>query len=125
MTELPRQLYRAEQVRELDRIAIESFDIPGSVLMERAGAVAFQALRKPSDFCRYGITSGFSQPLCQGCRLTLIKELEESVGKLPRCGDFGKGTADDLFQFLFRFCEIVSEQHPGEIPRGDLGPHRF
>ncbi len=45
MNELPRQLYRAEQVRELDRIAIESFGIPGNVLMERAGAVAFQTLR--------------------------------------------------------------------------------
>lgn len=45
MTELPRQLYRADQVRELDRIAIEAYGIPGAVLMERAGRAAFARLR--------------------------------------------------------------------------------
>jgi len=34
---LPKLLYRAEQVRELDRVAIELCNIPGSLLMERAG----------------------------------------------------------------------------------------
>ena len=42
---LPRALYRAEQVRELDRIAIEEFGIPAETLMERAGIAAFDALR--------------------------------------------------------------------------------
>jgi len=42
----PTELYRAEQVRELDRIAIEDFHIPGAVLMERAGLAAFDALRR-------------------------------------------------------------------------------
>lgn len=40
-TSLPDSLYRAEQVRELDRIAIEERGIPGHTLMERAGAAAF------------------------------------------------------------------------------------
>jgi len=44
MTEIPKNLYRAEQVRELDRIAIEQFDIPGMTLMERAGSAAFNTL---------------------------------------------------------------------------------
>lgn len=44
MSPLPYALYRAEQVRALDRIAIERFQIPGSVLMERAGAAAFRVL---------------------------------------------------------------------------------
>jgi NAD(P)H-hydrate epimerase len=35
---LPSALYRAEQVRALDCLAIESFALPGAVLMERAGA---------------------------------------------------------------------------------------
>jgi len=39
-------LYRAESVRELDRIAIEELGIPGIELMERAGAAAFAALRE-------------------------------------------------------------------------------
>jgi len=43
---LPRALYRAGQVRELDRIAIEECAIPGETLMERAGRAAFDALRK-------------------------------------------------------------------------------
>ncbi|NIP90751.1 MAG: bifunctional ADP-dependent NAD(P)H-hydrate dehydratase/NAD(P)H-hydrate epimerase, partial [Gammaproteobacteria bacterium] len=41
---LPSALYRAEQVRELDRIAIEDNGIPGATLMERAGIAAFEEL---------------------------------------------------------------------------------
>jgi ADP-dependent NAD(P)H-hydrate dehydratase / NAD(P)H-hydrate epimerase len=47
---LPLSLYRAEQVRELDRIAIEEMGIPGITLMERAGEAAFEWLR--SDWPR-------------------------------------------------------------------------
>jgi len=42
-TTLP--LYTAEQVRELDRTAIEEAGIPGYTLMSRAGAAAWDALR--------------------------------------------------------------------------------
>ena len=38
---LPYALYRAEQVRALDRCAIDGFGIPGAELMERAGRAAF------------------------------------------------------------------------------------
>jgi NAD(P)H-hydrate epimerase len=38
-------LYRADQVRELDRRAIEDHGIPGYTLMQRAGAVAFAQIR--------------------------------------------------------------------------------
>ncbi len=41
---LPTQLYQAGQVQRLDRAAIEQFQIPGEVLMERAGAAAFALL---------------------------------------------------------------------------------
>lgn len=43
---LSHALYRAEQVRELDRLAIEEFGIDGHQLMERAGAAAFKTLRR-------------------------------------------------------------------------------
>jgi hydroxyethylthiazole kinase-like uncharacterized protein yjeF len=43
-TKLPRNLYRAAQVRELDRVAIEDFGIPGFKLMQTAAAVAFTQL---------------------------------------------------------------------------------
>ena len=38
-------LYRADQLRQLDRIAIETFGIPGIELMNRAGCAAFERLR--------------------------------------------------------------------------------
>lgn len=41
---MPSALYTAAQCRELDRIAIEDFAIPGFVLMQRAGRVAFNQL---------------------------------------------------------------------------------
>lgn len=42
---LPYLLYRAEQVRALDRAAIETHGIPGIQLMNRAGAAAYDYLR--------------------------------------------------------------------------------
>lgn len=38
-------MYRAEQVRALDRLAIDNHGLPGYVLMNRAGDAAFQTLR--------------------------------------------------------------------------------
>lgn len=43
---LPHALYRADQVRALDRTAIEVHGIPGLELMERAGAAAYALLRQ-------------------------------------------------------------------------------
>ena len=43
---LPTQLYSAQQVRELDRCAIEDFQIPGIRLMRRAGQAAFDQLQR-------------------------------------------------------------------------------
>ena len=45
-TAADRRLYTASQVRELDRCAIEEQEIPGQVLMERAGKSAFDAIRQ-------------------------------------------------------------------------------
>lgn len=42
----PKDLYRAEDVRAMDRYAIETWGIPGIELMRRAGASAFAALRE-------------------------------------------------------------------------------
>jgi len=43
---LPYALYRAEQVREMDRIATQTYGISGEELMERAGQAAFALLRE-------------------------------------------------------------------------------
>lgn len=44
ITRLPRQLYRAQDVQQLDRIAITEAGIEGFKLMQRAGTVAFNTL---------------------------------------------------------------------------------
>lgn len=46
MSQLPHNLYTPAQVRELDRIAIQEHEISGTVLMERAGAAAFNLLQQ-------------------------------------------------------------------------------
>jgi len=46
MTKLAHNLYRAEQVREMDDYAINQLGISGTVLMERAGSAAFNLLQK-------------------------------------------------------------------------------
>ncbi len=44
--QLPYALYTAEQVRALDRCAIEQFSIPGETLMQRAGQAVFELLHR-------------------------------------------------------------------------------
>lgn len=46
MSELPHALYRAQDLRELDRIAIDETAIPGYTLMTRAGTAAFYLMRR-------------------------------------------------------------------------------
>ncbi len=46
MEDLPHALYRAAQMRELDRLAMTAAQIPGYTLMERAGGAAFRVLRE-------------------------------------------------------------------------------
>lgn len=61
----PQALYRAEDVRELDRIAINQFGMPGFALMSAAGLAAFQLLqdrwpeaRSINVFCGVGNNGG-------------------------------------------------------------------
>ena len=65
MHSLPKRLYRAEQVRELDCIAIQQWRIPGFELMSRAGLFAFQCakekypkIRSVAVFCGAGNNAG-------------------------------------------------------------------
>ena len=65
MQNFPIKLYRAAQVRELDRIAIQEHGIPGFDLMSRAGAEVFQCLKKQwpdgrsvAVFCGSGNNAG-------------------------------------------------------------------
>jgi len=62
---LPTTLYTAQQVRELDRIAIQQFSIPGYTLMTRAGQSAFDCtlahwptVKRIAVFCGLGNNAG-------------------------------------------------------------------
>ena len=62
---LPRSLYRARELRALDRAAIDRFGIPGIVLMERAATAALRYLRRRwprarrvAVFCGHGNNGG-------------------------------------------------------------------
>ena len=46
MCSIPKEIYLAKQVRELDRIAIEEFKVPGFTLMQRAGKAAFNVMQE-------------------------------------------------------------------------------
>ncbi len=52
MTHLPSHLYRTEQIRQLERVAIDEYSIPAAQLMERAGHAAFEVLRQRWPWCR-------------------------------------------------------------------------
>ncbi|MGD8526519.1 MAG: NAD(P)H-hydrate dehydratase [Thioalkalispiraceae bacterium] len=65
MTQLPHNLYRASQVRDMDKTAIEEHQISGTILMERAGSAAFELVQQLwpeaktlSVFCGTGNNGG-------------------------------------------------------------------
>lgn len=82
---LPLTLYRASQVREFDRIAIEDMGIPGVCLMERAGRAAFALLqarwphaRRIAVLCGIGNNAGDGYVLARlaylvGCDVTVLQ----------------------------------------------------
>jgi len=88
--DLPRNLYRAEQVRALDHCAINEFGIPGFQLMQRAGHFAFDQLmlrwpnaKRLSIWCGAGnnggdgyIVAGLAQQ--QGLSVQLVQVGDES-----------------------------------------------
>lgn len=95
--QLPYALYRAAQVREFDRVAIEDFGIPGATLMERAGQAAFQQLqqhwpkaRRIAVLCGIGNNGGDGYVVA---RLAFLAGLEVEVLQL---GDTAKFSGDAL-----------------------------
>jgi len=64
MNKLPEIVYLAEQVREMDRLAIEEHGVPGIDLMRKAGLALFDTIRKyyPDEevtvFCGAGNNAG-------------------------------------------------------------------
>lgn len=94
---LPTLLYRAEQVRELDRVAIEGEGIPGFTLMRRAAKAAFNILlaqypepEKLTIFCGVGNNGGDGYAMAS---LALQRGIEVAI---IQCGDAGKIAGDAL-----------------------------
>ncbi|ARN76357.1 bifunctional ADP-dependent (S)-NAD(P)H-hydrate dehydratase/NAD(P)H-hydrate epimerase [Oceanicoccus sagamiensis] len=94
---LPTRLYRAKQVRELDRVAIEEQGIPGFTLMRRAAKAAFTILlaqypepEKLTIFCGTGNNGGDGYAMAS---LARQRGLEVA---LIQCGDAGKISGDAL-----------------------------
>lgn len=89
--ELPAALYRAAAVRELDRRAIEDHSIPGSELMERAGASAYRLLRASWPDARHlAILCGSGNNGGDGfilARLATTEGLQVSLMLKGRAGD--------------------------------------
>jgi hydroxyethylthiazole kinase-like uncharacterized protein yjeF len=97
---LPLPLYRASQVRELDRIAIEDMGIPGICLMERAGSATFAILkfyypevRRIAVICGIGNNGGDGYVLA---RLACLAGYDVTVLQI---GDTTKLKGDALIAF--------------------------
>lgn len=94
---LPNKLYTAAQVRELDRITIEEFSIPGITLMESAGDAAYQLLRSKWPeaenilvLCGPGNNGG------DGYILARLAKADDLAVKLQQVGDHTKLAGDAL-----------------------------
>nr|VFJ56939.1 MAG: NAD(P)H-hydrate epimerase [Candidatus Kentron sp. DK] len=100
---LPEALYRAEQVRELDRIAIEELGIPGAVLMERAGLATFRAMqnRWPNAqririLCGGGNNGGDGFVIARYARRAGLDVKVFPIGDPDRLGEDARGAFDAM-----------------------------
>jgi len=123
MQKLPQILYRAAQVRELDRVAIEAFGIPGYQLMCKAGGAVFECItakwpeaRSLAVFCGSGNNAGDGYVIA---RLALDAGLEPqavSVGDPEKL----KGDAMTAYRDYVQAGGWVTAFEPGQVIKADL-----
>ena len=92
---LPTRLYRAEEVRELDRLAIEERGVPGFTLMRRAARAAFDVLLE--SFPVPGVITIVCGPGNNGGDGYVMASLAKQQGvevQVIQVGDPAKGSAD-------------------------------
>ena len=106
---LPQQLYRAEQVRELDRIVIEDHAIHGLTLMQRAGKAAFEVLQATWPqakeiivLCGTGNNGGDGYVLARLAHEAGLKVSLMQVGDVERLQGDAHQAADDLVKTGFK-----------------------
>jgi len=115
---LPQALYRAKQVRELDRLAIERYGIPGEVLMERAGQAAFEVLeRRWPEAGRIVVLAGTGNNGGDGF---VLARLALQAGKRVRVLQLGDPAriSGDARTHADRFAALSGEWQPfdGRVP---------
>ncbi len=94
-------LYTTAQTRELDRIAIEEFGIPGIELMEKAGRVVFDALRHSRfDLASVGVLCGRGNNGGDGY---VIARLLHEAGMTVRVISLGEPSTADAQEARKRF----------------------
>ena len=113
-------LYRADQVRELDRIAIEDIGIPGFELMRRAGRAAFRLLRSRwPEARRIVVLCGTGNNGGDGF---IVAHSAREAGlecRVYQVGDVGKTAGDALRARQFAQQDGISvEAWRGQDPKG-------
>ncbi len=94
---LPTELYRAEHVRELDRIAIQQVGIPGYSLMSRAGEAAYRAMRtRWPEAHRLKVVCGTGNNAGDGYVLARLAHNDGLDAAVVQVGDGGRLQGDCL-----------------------------
>lgn len=95
MLEVQNQIYLSDQVRELDRIAIEEFNIPGFTLMQRAATAAFnELLHSWPNMKRIIVLAGVGNNGGDGYLIAALALTENIQVKVIQCGDHRALTGD-------------------------------
>lgn len=96
MNQLPQNLYTAEQVRELDRIAIEEEGIAGLTLMKRAGELVFTSLNASSQMSKVCVVCGVGNNAGDGYVIARLAKLQDYEVSVIQIGDAKKLKGDAL-----------------------------
>ncbi len=94
---LPSSFFRAEQVRELDRIAIEEIGIPGITLMQRAGLAAYElARRRWPKYRKFTVFTGIGNNAGDGFVLATLARADGLQVEVVQLGDGARIKGDAL-----------------------------
>jgi len=116
---LPQALYRAEQVRALDRAAIQTHGIPGIELMNRAGHAAYELLRARWPLSeRLTVLAGLGNNGGDGYVIARLARADGLVVRVLQLGDLGRVGGDAALALAaYRDCGGAIEPFAG-LPEG-------
>ncbi len=93
--QLPYALYTAQQVRRFDRLSIEQYGIAGIELMQRAGQVAFDALKKKWPAAKHiTVVTGSGNNAGDGFVVARLAHEAGMTVEVLQLGDRGKFSED-------------------------------